>query len=157
MITDKINTPIGDFFISANDNFITGAYFEGEGDVTVSLGHSPLLDKAKFELLEYFDGKRKEFTFPIFQESTPFMLSVWNELKNIPYGETRTYKDIAIAVNSPKAFRAVGNANNKNTIGIIVPCHRVIGSNKKMVGYASGIHRKEFLLNLEGAFKWLVL
>ncbi len=150
MKVDKINTPIGDFFISANDNFITGAYFEGEGDVTVPLSSSPLLEKAKFELLEYFDGKRKAFTLPLLQESTPFMMSVWNELKNIPYGETRTYKDIAIAVNSPKAFRAVGNANNKNTIGIIVPCHRVIGSNKKLVGYASGLHRKEFLLNLEG-------
>lgn len=149
MKTDKINTPIGDFFISANDNYILEAYFEGEGDVNVEISTSPLLEMAKFELIEYFQGNRKEFTFPIYQQSTPFILSVWNELKNIPYGETRTYKDIAIKVNRDKAYRAVGMANNKNTIGIIVPCHRVIGANNKMVGYASGIHRKEFLLKLE--------
>ncbi len=149
MYADKISTEIGDFFLLANDNFITGAYFEGEGDVNVEISTSPLLQMAKFELIEYFEGKRKEFTFPIFQEGTPFRMKVWNELRNIPYGETRSYKEVAIACGNDKASRAVGNANNKNTIGIIVPCHRVIGTDKKLVGYASGVHRKEFLLNLE--------
>ncbi len=149
MKADKISTKIGDFFLVANDNFITGAYFEGEGDINVEISTSPLLQMAKFELIEYFEGKRKEFTFPILQESTPFRLKVWNELRNIPYGETRSYKEMAIAVGNEKASRAVGNANNKNTIGIIVPCHRVIGADKKLVGYAGGLHRKEFLLNLE--------
>ncbi len=148
--TDKISTKIGDFYIKANDNFVTDAFFEGEGDVNIEIKSSPLLERVKFELLEYFDGKRKEFTFETLQTSgTPFMQEVWNELKKIPYGETCTYKDIAERIGRDKAFRAVGNANNKNTIGVIIPCHRVIGSNNKMVGYAGGIYRKEYLLKLE--------
>ncbi len=150
MYIEKIDTPVGKFYIKGNDNFITNAYFEGEGD-ELEINSSPLLKMAKFELIEYFGGKRNEFTFPIYQEGTEFMLSVWNELKNIPYGQTCSYKDIAVKIGKEKACRAVGMANNRNTIGVIVPCHRVIGANKKLVGYAGGLDRKEFLLKLEGA------
>lgn len=150
MYADKINTPIGELYIKANDNFITQTYFDSEGDTNITICSSPLLELAKFELIEYFEGKRKSFSFNTMQEKgTEFMHEVWLELTKIPYGETRTYKDIAIKVGRDKAFRAVGNANNKNAIGVIIPCHRVIGSNNKMVGYAGGIYRKEFLLKLE--------
>lgn len=149
MYTDKISTKIGDVFICCNDNFITNVYFEGEGDITRPINPHPLLDLAKSELIEYFEGKRKIFTMPIFQDTTEFRQSVYKALLDIDYGTTKSYKDIAIAIGNPKASRAVGNANNKNNIGIVVPCHRVIGSNSAMVGYASGIYRKEFLLTLE--------
>ncbi len=149
MYSGKISTQIGDFYLCGNDNYITDAFFEGEGDTNIKLVSSPLIEIAKFEMIEYFEGKRKEFNFPILQNGTPFRMKVWNELRNIPYGETRSYKEIATLIGDEKASRAVGNANNKNTIGVIVPCHRVIGHNKKLVGYAGGLHRKEFLLNLE--------
>ncbi len=108
-----------------------------------------LTDKVYFELGEYFAGKRKIFTFPVELRGTEFQVKVWNALCEIPYGETRSYKDIAIAIGNEKASRAVGMANNKNPILIAVPCHRVIGANKKLVGYAGGLDMKELLLNLE--------
>ena len=86
----------------------------------------------------------------LLKEGTPFQISVWNALETIPYGETRSYKDIAIAINNEKAVRAVGMANNRNKISIFIPCHRVIGMNGKLVGYGGGLHIKEFLLELEG-------
>ena len=108
-----------------------------------------LLVKAKNELEEYFDGKRKEFDLPLKQEGTEFQKKVWNALSKIPYGETRTYKEIAKMIGNEKASRAVGMANNKNNIPIIIPCHRVIGSNGKLVGYALGLDMKQYLLDLE--------
>ena len=90
-----------------------------------------------------------EFDLPLLKDGTDFQISVWNELLKIPYGETRSYKDIAVAINNEKAVRAVGMANNRNKISIFIPCHRVIGSNKKLVGYGGGLEIKEFLLNLE--------
>ena len=108
-----------------------------------------LLLKAKKELEEYFEGKRKEFDLPLEQEGTEFQKKVWEALERIPYGETRTYKDVAKMVGNEKASRAVGMANNKNSIPIIIPCHRVIGSNGKLVGYALGLDMKKYLLDLE--------
>ena len=108
-----------------------------------------LLLKAKKELEEYFAGKRKEFDLPLEQEGTEFQKKVWEALERIPYGETRTYKDVAKMVGNEKASRAVGMANNKNNIPIIIPCHRVIGSNGKLVGYALGLDMKKYLLDLE--------
>ena len=108
-----------------------------------------LLLKAKKELEEYFAGKRKEFDLPLEQEGTEFQKKVWEALERIPYGETRTYKDVAKIVGNEKASRAVGMANNKNSIPIIIPCHRVIGSNGKLVGYALGLDMKKYLLDLE--------
>ncbi len=105
--------------------------------------------EAKYQLEEYFRGERKEFHLKLNPRGTDFQLKVWDELKNIPYGETRSYKEIAIAIGNPKASRAIGMANNKNPIPIIIPCHRVIGSNKTLVGYAGGLKMKKDLLNLE--------
>ncbi len=101
------------------------------------------------QLIEYLDGKRKEFTFCYEMRGTEFQKKVWKALVDIPYGETRTYKEVATAVGNDKASRAVGLANNKNPINIVVPCHRVVGANGKLVGYAGGLDMKEVLLNLE--------
>lgn len=107
-----------------------------------------LLETTK-QLNEYFAGQRKKFNLPIKLEGTEFMQKVWKELEKIPYGTTATYGEIAKRVGNPKAARAVGMANNKNPIPIIVPCHRVIGANGKLVGYALGLYMKEQLLNIE--------
>lgn len=101
------------------------------------------------EIIEFLDGKRKEFTFDIEPEGTDFQKKVWKALRDIPYGETRTYKDIAIAIGNEKACRAVGLANNRNPIVFAIPCHRVIGSNGKLVGFGGGLDVKQKLLNLE--------
>jgi O-6-methylguanine DNA methyltransferase len=103
------------------------------------------------ELTEYFAGKRREFTFPLDLRGTPFQLKCWRALLNIPYGETRSYADIARAVGKPRAFRAVGMANNRNPIAIVVPCHRVIASDGTLCGYGGGLDVKRKLLELEGA------
>lgn len=108
-----------------------------------------LIKNTKQQLDEYFAGKRKKFDIPIKLDGTDFQIKVWKELLKIPYGETCSYLDIAKRIGNPKASRAVGMANNKNKIIIIVPCHRVIGSNKKLVGYACGLEVKEKLLELE--------
>lgn len=108
-----------------------------------------LINKTYKELDEYFRGKRKTFDIPLKTEGTEFQKKVWNALLEIPYGETRSYLDIAKRVGNPKASRAVGMANHNNKIIIIIPCHRVIGSNKKLVGYAGGLDIKEKLLKLE--------
>lgn len=106
--------------------------------------HQPLLAS-----LPYFAGSRRRFTLPLAPEGTPFQQKVWEALRNIPYGETRTYKQIAIQIGHNQSFRAVGMANNRNPIVIVVPCHRVIGYDGKLTGYAGGLDIKEQLLELE--------
>ena len=113
------------------------------------LKETDLINNTRKQLDEYFAGKRKKFDIPIKLDGTDFQIKVWKELLKIPYGETCSYLDIAKRIGNPKASRAVGMANNKNKIIIIVPCHRVIGSNKKLVGYACGLDVKEKLLELE--------
>lgn len=108
-----------------------------------------LLSNAKNQLLEYFNGIRQQFNLPLLQKGTPFMKKVWEYLQTIPYGKVITYKDLAIAINHPKAYRAVGMACNRNDIPIFIPCHRVVGYNNKLVGYAGGIDIKEKLIKLE--------
>lgn len=108
-----------------------------------------LLSMATIQLDEYFQGKRTTFSLPFKLTGTPFQLAVWKELQNIPYGQTTSYKEIAQKINKPKAYRAVGMANNKNPLPIITPCHRVIGSNGKLIGYAGGLKLKNYLLELE--------
>ncbi|SNS76555.1 methylated-DNA-[protein]-cysteine S-methyltransferase [Anaerovirgula multivorans] len=102
------------------------------------------------QLTEFFQGNRKTFTAPLHLIGTKFQKQVWQALLKIPFGKVVSYKDIAVEIGNPKAMRAVGMANNKNRIPIIIPCHRVIGSNKKLVGYGGGLHIKERLLKLEG-------
>ena len=108
-----------------------------------------LTKRAYQQLLEYFEGKRKAFDVPYELRGTEFQIKVWRALCHIPYGETRSYKEIAVAVGNEKASRAIGMANNKNPINIIVPCHRVIGTSGKLVGYVGGLEMKEYLLNME--------
>lgn len=113
----------------------------------------PVLAETARQLGEYFAGRRRDFDLPLRAAGTPFQQRVWAALRAIPYGETRSYGQIAAAVGNPKACRAVGMANNRNPIMIIVPCHRVIGADGRMVGYAGGVWIKEVLLRLEGVLK----
>ena len=147
---------LGTLGIGADDNRITNLFFEFETENVkknkdYTIKETPLIKKAATQLFEYLNEKRKNFDLPLLKDGTDFQVSVWNELIKIPYGETRSYKDIAIAINNEKAVRAVGMANNRNKISIFIPCHRVIGMNKKLVGYGGGLQIKEFLLNLENA------
>ena len=113
------------------------------------LEETELIQSCKKQLEEYFAGKRNAFDLPLAPKGTAFQQKVWKALTEIPYGETRTYGEIAAGIGNPKAARAVGMANNKNPIGIIIPCHRVVGANGKLVGYAGGMEKKAFLLELE--------
>lgn len=142
------NTPVGKLCIGEKDVSITRVTWQQLPKEWV-LEETELIRKCKQELDEFFRGERKTFDLPLAPEGTAFQKKVWDALREIPYGETRTYKEIAIAVGSPKGFRAVGMANNKNPIAILIPCHRVIGSDGKLVGYAAGMETKTFLLALE--------
>ena len=112
-------------------------------------GETPLIKKAINQIDEYFSGKRKTFNLPLVLHGTDFQIKVWNALQQIPYGETRSYGEIAIMIKNPKACRAVGMANNRNPIAIVIPCHRVIGSDGSLVGFGGGLGVKEKLLGLE--------
>ena len=114
---------------------------------------TPLLLEARRQLEEYFAGLRAAFSLPLAPEGTDFQKAVWRELENIPYGETRTYGQIARALGNPNASRAVGMANHKNPVAIMIPCHRVIGADGSLTGYAGGLDIKETLLRLEGAIQ----
>ncbi|GLC29891.1 methylated-DNA--[protein]-cysteine S-methyltransferase [Clostridium omnivorum] len=144
------NSPIGIIEIKGTEEGILSILFEeeienNEGTVYVS----EVVKDCLKQLDEYFTGRRKEFNVNYIFEGTDFQKKVWNALTSIPFGRTATYKDIAEAVGSPKAVRAVGSTNSKNLVSIIVPCHRVIGTNGKLTGYAGGLWRKEWLLNHE--------
>ena len=110
-----------------------------------------IIKEAHRQITEYLKGERKVFDLPIRLRGTDFQQQVWTALLDIPYGETRSYKQIAEAIGNPKGMRAVGMANNRNPLLIVVPCHRVIGANGSMVGYGEGVEMKEFLLRLEGS------
>lgn len=116
-------------------------------------GVSPLLDKAVRQLEAYLAGSLRVFDLPLTLEGTSFQKSVWQALCTIPYGETRSYGDIAAQIGNPKASRAVGGANNKNSIAVVIPCHRVIGATGNLVGYAGGLNIKQYLLDLESRHK----
>lgn len=144
-------TAMGNITVVCGDDGITAISFGGNtGEHQVS-GPHPLAAKAFEELEEYFQGKRREFDLPLNPAGTEFQKKVWEALRTIPYGETRSYGEIAVQVGNPKAFRAVGMANHKNPIAIMVPCHRVIGKNGSLTGYAGGLDFKKKLLELESA------
>ena len=145
-----MDTPVGKLILDADDDGITRVEYANQITDEVSSETSPLLKNAEHQLKEYFDGHRKSFDLPLSLHGTPFQMAVWAELQKIPCGETRTYGDIARALGKPGAARAVGMANNRNPICIIVPCHRVIGADGNLVGYAGGLDKKEALLRLEG-------
>lgn len=146
-----INTIIGKVRIIEEDGYIIELQINKDFDKNEDIleKDTNILKNTERQLSEYFSGKRNTFDLKLNPKGTDFMKKVWIELLNIPYGETRTYKEVAEKIGNPKGARAVGMANNKNPIPIIIPCHRVIGKNKKLVGYALGLDMKEFLLNLE--------
>ena len=145
-------SPIGAYLIGADDTNILAIDRIDEAE-TIIEKETPLLRVAKQQLTEYFAGQRTVFDLPIKTAGTAFQQQVWQALKAIPYGETRSYKEIAAAIDNPKAVRAVGGANNKNPISIVIPCHRVIGSSGQLVGYGGGLDTKVFLLALESQNK----
>ncbi len=143
------NTKIGKIAILEEDKQIIAIQINKEIQDNVVPKDTPLLKEAQKQLEEYFTGKRRTFDLPLNPKGTKFMKEVWKVLQEIAYGETKTYGEIAEKVGNPKAARAVGMANHKNPIPIIIPCHRVIGSNGKLVGYALGMDKKQYLLEWE--------
>lgn len=140
------DSPLGIIEIKGTEEGILAISFDEEG----LLQESPaVLEECYKQIDEYFKGQRKEFALNLIFEGTDFQKKVWHQLTKVPFGETASYKDIAEGIGNVKAMRAVGNANSKNPLGIIVPCHRVIGANGTLTGYAGGLWRKEWLLNHE--------
>lgn len=142
-----MNSPVGDIEIQGDDENINYIHFIEEKKHTENL--NAILKMAIKQLEEYFKGMRKDFNLPLNVSGTSFQKQVWKELTKIPYGDTLSYGEIAKNIGNSKASRAVGNANNKNKISIVIPCHRVIGSSGKLVGYGGGVWRKEWLLEHE--------
>ncbi|MDI6619452.1 MAG: methylated-DNA--[protein]-cysteine S-methyltransferase [Clostridiales bacterium] len=141
-------SPIGIIEIKGDEHAVRSILFSDRKD-DEDLQIPALLQKCRDELDAYFKGSLKKFTFKMEPEGTKFQKSVWNALTKIPYGKTASYKEIAQMINNVKAVRAVGNANSKNPLAIAVPCHRIIGSNGNLTGYAGGLWRKEWLINHE--------
>lgn len=157
-----LKTDLGDLYLGATENGLCLIEYADTGrlesalksilkyhKLDLKLKSHPHIESAVKQLIEYFDGKRTNFSVKLQLIGTPFQKRVWQELLNIPYGQTRSYLQQATSLNHPKAVRAVAGTNRLNKISIIVPCHRVIGKNGKLVGYGGGLHRKEWLLDLE--------
>ncbi len=142
-----LETPIGLLEVTANGKGLTEVAFVDELKNGVQSNNHT--EDAVQQLTEYFDGTRVSFSLNLAANGTDFQRSVWQALLTVPYGETTSYGEIARRIGKPKAMRAVGAANGRNPLAIVVPCHRIIGSSGKLVGYASGLPRKTFLLNLE--------
>jgi O-6-methylguanine DNA methyltransferase len=136
-------------WICEEDNCITRVSFRKPGGTIYEEQETTLIRETARQIDEYLDGHRTEFRLPLNPQGTPYQKTVWNALQRVHFGETRTYKQIAEEIGNPRSCRAVGLANNKNPIAIIIPCHRIIGSNGKLTGYAGGLHVKEKLLKLE--------
>ena len=163
--TIKIETPIGEMIAGATEEGLCLLEFHDRRilpkeykdlkkllDTTIEEGENKHLKSIRKQLREYFDGKRKEFTIPLVTPGSPFQQAVWKELLNIPFGGRRSYQEQANAINSPDSVRAVANANGLNRIAIVIPCHRVIGSDGRLTGYGGGIKRKKWLLDHEKKF-----
>lgn len=143
-------TQLGEITIAEEDNAITNICIFEQGEFRGdTLKETEIIKQAILQLNEYLNGQRKFFKLNLKPKGTEFQKKVWKALQNIPYGETRTYKQIAEAIENPKACRAVGMANNKNPIFIVIPCHRVIGADGSLTGYGAGLPIKEKLLSLE--------
>lgn len=152
LYTAYYSSPIGVIEVKGSLQGITSLYFVEEDIISSSIPEC--LKECINQLDEYFKGIRKDFTVKLQIDGTEFRKSVWNKLLDIPYGETCSYMDIAIAIGNKKAVRAVGGANHNNKISIIIPCHRVIGSTGSLTGYGGGLWRKEWLLNHEKNSKY---
>lgn len=152
-----MESPIGTLTLVSSDGVLSGLYMRAcrHGPGANGLGERVQrgFEQAEVELREYFERKRSLFTIPLAMHGTDFQKAVWSRLCAIPFGETRTYGQIAEEIGNPKSVRAVGMANGRNPISIVVPCHRVIGSDGSLTGYGGGLERKKFLLELEGALE----
>jgi methylated-DNA-[protein]-cysteine S-methyltransferase len=151
----KIHSPVGKLKLVASDKGLMAVLWENDKPNRVRLGglvkrqSHPVLIEAEKQLGEYFEGTRSSFSVPLDMRGTSFQKNVWEALLSIPFGETRSYRDLAKKLGNPRAARAVGAANGRNPISIIVPCHRVIGSNGRLTGFAGGLETKARLLKLE--------
>ena len=146
----QFSTHLGPMALAGEGEAITHLYLPGHPTPRLVSHPTPLLLEGERQLLEYLGGRRKVFDLPLNPQGTPFQCRVWQALEAIPWGETRTYRDIALAVDSPRGFRAVGMANHHNPIPIFIPCHRVVGADGSLTGYARGLELKKALLSLEG-------
>ena len=159
----RFPSPIGELVITASDSGLTGVWFPGKGLVAAASrddGSGPasaLLARASEQLAEYFARSRTTFDIPLDPPGTPFQQRVWEALRAIPYGTTLSYSDLAGRLGDLRATRAVGAANGKNPIPVIVPCHRVIGANGALTGFGGGLDRKRWLLEHEGALTTTIL
>lgn len=143
-------SPIGTFAITCSAASVVAANFiDSAPSSHFQENAPPIVHQALSQIEQYFDGTRREFDLSLNLSGSPFYLKVWQELMKIPFGSTASYGEIAARIGNPRACRAVGLANNRNPISIIIPCHRVIGATGKLVGYGGGLHRKEWLLALE--------
>lgn len=150
----RLTSPLGDMVATADDHALTGLYFCDQRDLPdltlfQFFPQQTVLQQTQQQLSEYFQKSRQSFDLPLNAQGTLFQHQVWQLLRAIPYGKTISYLQLALQVGNPKATRAVANANARNPLVIIVPCHRVIGSDGKLTGFASGLHRKQALLVLE--------
>lgn len=160
-ITAFYPSPIGTILIECTDDLITALLFEKENDKLQSKGvvikepppQHTLLNKCLLQLHEYFKGSRKEFHLPVQQNGTAFQQKIWTALMQIPYGKTISYLELSKRTGDAKAIRAVGTTNGKNQLSIVVPCHRIIGSNGTLTGYGGGLWRKQWLLEHEAKFE----
>lgn len=146
-----LDSPLGRIGIAENGRALTDLFFGEELPPDALPGSTPLLERAAGQLEEYFAGIRTAFDLPLEAAGTPFQRRVWEALREIPYGTTVSYAHIAARTGAPRASRAVGAANRRNPLAIVVPCHRIIGADGSLTGYAGGLERKEFLLRLERA------
>lgn len=150
-----MDSPVGALKLVAHDHALVAVMWDNEDHKRVRLAEliedhqHPMLLRVKKQLEQYFAGQRQQFDLPLDFKGTDFQQQVWQTLLTIPYGETRSYKEIAVQIGNEKAVRAVGAANGKNLISIIAPCHRVIGSSGALVGFAGGLDKKQILLSLE--------
>lgn len=145
-----IDTPLGQMALAEEDGALIRLYLPGEGTPRLMPHETPLLREGREQLLAYLRGERKNFELPLAPRGTPFQCAVWEELRRIPYGTTCTYGELAARIGNPRAVRAVGQANHRNPLPIFIPCHRVIGANGALTGYAGGLELKRSLLELEG-------
>jgi methylated-DNA-[protein]-cysteine S-methyltransferase len=151
LYTTYYHSPVGLLKIAGTENFICEVSFHDTSQKSQANKKDmpPMLIQCIEQLIQYFQGERRIFEFPISQQGTSFQQEVWSHLMTIPYGRTINYLQLAIKTGDPKATRAVANANGRNNVCIIVPCHRVIGSNKELIGYSGGLWRKKWLLEHE--------
>ena len=144
-----VDSPVGPLLLTSDGSALTRLLFDARPDPSWSTEPCAVLDRATRQLAEYFAGERTSFDLPLAPAGTPFQLTTWRALREIPYAETINYGQLALRVGNAKASRAVGLANGRNPISIVVPCHRVIGANGSLTGYGGGLDRKRLLLDLE--------